>query len=581
MSGIRATQLVNFKGDKYITEPEVDAKISAATGGATGLIDEETGNLRYDLNPIHITSIEKQTPSTPESEDKTDQDFSNIQFIGDCKVFYKGNGKIVIRIGENLNSSNWNTEDGQTNATGSITIPNSTAAKLPDGTSVNLLKNTGSYTVSTTGGSLIHFPDNEGTKFEVVVNDAGTSKTYYFGPITGNNTYSAYDAEENGSVVSGVTMSVTNFDVETRTADGATGYCGNVSFTISANTIAGGDSSAISVTSVKCINSEGEFTYTPSNTGRYFETDTTTKPTLTSVDCTVSATGYKQESGVTYITGGTVAVTAAGDNFKTPAYVDNAAGTIVPVSSTWFTSSTTIQGSNLTSDEAMSKTGIAVQNGKFATCDAKVTMTNINGSSTAVESARDYKVLQYTSTGSINEASNRKTSTFTAWTPANALGSSDLQVYNGCIQYPSEDFTGYNADVTITGNPTFTQPNYSGSTGDRYIYFKLNCSGTQNNGQITLVSVASITSFLQADTLKVEIAKDSAMTTLYNVAFNSPTNDIGDSNSTFGTTSVLKYTFKDGPANDSVWLRITMKPACTAKIKSIAFKVGENNGTLA
>ena len=581
MSGIRATQLVNFKGDKYLTETEVDEKISAATGGATGLIDETTGNLRHDLNPIHITSIDKQTPSTIDSVDKTDQDFSNIQFIGDCKVFYKGDGKIVIRIGENLNSSNWNTEDGQTNATGVITAPSSTAAKLPDGTSVNLLQNTGNYTVGTTGNSLVHFPDNTGATFEVVVNDGGTAKTYYFEPVTGNGSYSAKDAATGGSTVSGVSMTISNWGNETRAADGATGYCANVSFTISASQIAGGDAGSISVTSVKCINSEGEFTYTPSGTGRYFNTDTTTKPTLTSVDCTVSATGYKQESGVTYITGGKVAVTAAGDNFRTPAYVDDAAGTIVPVSSTWFTSSTTIQGSNLTSDEAMSRTGIAVQNGKFATCDAKVTMTNVNGSSTSVESARDYKVLQYTSTGSINEATNRKTSAFGSWTPANALGAEDLQVYNGCIQYPSEDFTGYNADVTITGNPTFTQPNYSGSTGERYIYFKLNCAGTQNNGQITLVSMANIASFLQADTLKVEIAKDSTMTTLYNVAFNSPTNDIGDSNSTFGTTSVLKYTFKDGPANDSVWLRIMMKPACTAKIKSITFKVGDNNGSLA
>ena len=104
---VRATGLKNFKGDAYITKPELDDAIKAATGGESGLIEKNTGNLRHDLNPIHITSMERPNPSdgTQEGADKKDQDFSNIKFIGNCKVIYGDSGQITIRIGDNLNSS--------------------------------------------------------------------------------------------------------------------------------------------------------------------------------------------------------------------------------------------------------------------------------------------------------------------------------------------------------------------------------------------------------------------------------------------------------------------------------------------
>ena len=65
---VRATGLKNFKGDAYITKPELDDAIKAATGGESGLIDQKTGNLRHDLNPIHITSIDNPTPSNATQE---------------------------------------------------------------------------------------------------------------------------------------------------------------------------------------------------------------------------------------------------------------------------------------------------------------------------------------------------------------------------------------------------------------------------------------------------------------------------------------------------------------------------------
>ena len=58
---VRATGLKNFKGDNYVTEPMLTSAIAEATGGESGLIDKKTGNLRHDLNPIHITSIDNPT----------------------------------------------------------------------------------------------------------------------------------------------------------------------------------------------------------------------------------------------------------------------------------------------------------------------------------------------------------------------------------------------------------------------------------------------------------------------------------------------------------------------------------------
>ena len=567
---VRATGLKNFKGDNYVTEPMLTSAIAEATGGESGLIDKKTGNLRHDLNPIHITSIDNPTPSnaTQEGADTKDQDFSNIQFIGDCKVFYREGGKIVIRIGENLNSSNFGTEDGQTNANGSCSSPAATNAKLPNDTSVNWVTG-GNYTVGTQSNGLVHFPDNTGTKFEVVVNDGGTLKTYYFGPVTGNGTYVAKDAAEDGSNVTGVTLSITNWGDETRVADGATGYCAKVSFTIPASAIAGGDAGNVSISKVTCRNSEGNFDYVPTGTERYFGTDTAKKPTASTVTATFSKTGTKQESGVTYITGGKVKVSATGTDFKTPAYIDDNCGTIS--ANTGF-SNKTIAGSNLTSNTAMTYDGIALNSGIYTVSSITVTPKNINGAGTAASTNPNAKILQYTATGLINEANRLQSDLKTAWNSATYLADIDngdgLQVYNGCIRYPQTDFTDYNS---ITGLDISKQPNYSKTSGDKTYYQKLTLGGTLKGGTITLTSVASTNGVCGNTTngFDVLVWNGTSGNGWLNIS------KVGDgyiaTAVSYGTTTTLKFEISQaidyGPSY--LYVKIVYKKGCVAQIKNI------------
>lgn len=569
---VRANSLTNFKGEPYITRPELEEAIQTATGGASGLIDENTGNLRHDLNPIHITSIDNPDPSdaTQEGADTKDQDFSNIQFIGDCKVFYRENGKIVIRIGENLNSSNFGTEDGQTNANGSYSSPVATNAKLSDDTSVNWVTG-GNYTVGTQSNGLVHFPDNTGTTFEVVVNDGGTPKTYYFGPVTGNGTYVAKDAATGGNDVTGVALSVNNWGDETRAADGATGYCANVSFTIPASAIAGGDAGSVSISKVTCRNSEGNFDYVPTGTETYFGTDTTTKPVASTVTATFSKTGTKQESGVTYITGGKVGVSVTGTNFKTPAYIDTDCGTIAANTTNAFANKT-ITGSNLTSNTAMTYNGIALSNGIYTVGSITVTPKNINGAGTAASTSPNAKVLQYTATGSINEANRLQSDLTTAWNSATDLASIDngdgLQVYNGCIRYPQTDFTGYNS---ITGLGISIQPNYSSTSGDKTYYQKLTLSGTLKGGTITLTSVATTQNICGNTTNGFDVLVWNGVSTNGWQNISKVASGYIASATTYGTTTTLKFTF--GQAADYgdgyLYVKIVYKQGCTTQIKNI------------
>ena len=219
---VRATGLKNFKGDAYITKPELDDAIQAATGGATGLIDKKTGNLRHDLNPIHITSMERPNPSdgTQEGADKKDQDFSNIKFIGNCKVIYGDNGQITIRIGDNLNSSLYNGKDGISTTTvtseksgDSAGVPSagySGVSAANGSASFQIFKGTAKITANSgtaqttvagatdgTNGNEVHFDDNANGKFKVYISKNGSEEVYVVGPITANGNYYGKLGERN------------------------------------------------------------------------------------------------------------------------------------------------------------------------------------------------------------------------------------------------------------------------------------------------------------------------------------------------------------------------------------------------
>ena len=302
---VRATGLKNFKGDAYITKPELDDAIQAATGGESGLIDKDTGNLRHDLNPIHITSMERPNESGKNDDDKKDQDFSNIKFIGNCKVIYGDSGQITIRIGDNLNSSLYNGKDGISTTTvaseksgDSAGVPSAdykNVSAANGSTSFQIFKGTAKITANSgtaqttaagatdgTNGNEVHFDDNANGKFKVYISKNGTEEVYVVGPITANGAYYG-KLNGQGNNVTGIVCSVTQFGTEPKSDKGATGYSGCVNFTITPSGIYAG-STAFQFTKIEMCEGDSKVaTWTNSKTnGTYFylkETDAPGTPT--------------------------------------------------------------------------------------------------------------------------------------------------------------------------------------------------------------------------------------------------------------------------------------------------------------
>lgn len=531
---IRTNQLVNFKGEPYATVPQVEEKIKVVndevqkikTQVTDNLLDKETGNLSAKYNPIKVLSTENKTglPSVDIVDGETitqyypDNDYSKIQFIGDCKVTYRNDGQIVIRIGDNLNSSNFATNDGQTTGVdnASISVANGQSGRLSDGTQVKAI-NSGNYTINTaTSNALIHFENNENTSFEVVVNDDGVDKVYYFGPITGNGTYTAKLNNAEGATVEGVSMVVSNFGEETKTSEGATGYCGSVSFTIAASAIANGEASSIKVVSIKHNNGgEGEFIDDSlSENTRYYYTDTTTKPEITASSVTVTAGGSKVVSGVRYLTGATANYSVSFNNIATPVCVtDNVSFT---ANNGWAVSSTNLDASY----NATSMTGTGTVNaGQFAQEDNTVTVSvkNINGSVTSTTTLADYSLLvdkNNTSDTALiayfdkEDSANypRLNSDLTTFdNEKSILTTSDLMLKDGALIYPTGNYVGYN---TILGTD-FTQPNYSTglTTGARTWYRKFYEAGDKNGATLTFAASSAISATAFGSTLTVRIGK--------------------------------------------------------------------------
>lgn len=542
---IRANQLTNFKGEPYATTNQVDAKITEASSSieekinevketvqeiksevTDNLLDKETGNLNAKFNPIKVLSTENKTglPAVElgEGEEKVeyfpDNDYSKIQFIGDCKVTYRNDGQIVIRIGDNLNSSNFATSDGQTQGVDNakVTSPSIVnTGKLANGTSVNAVSS-GNYTIDTaTTGNLIHFDNNENTSFEVVVNDDGTDKTYYFGPITGNGTYNAKLTNAEGAVVQGASLVVSNFGEETKTSEGATGYCGSVKFTIAASSIAQGEASSVKIVSVKHNNGgEGEFVDNnlDANT-RYFYTDTTTKPTITASAVTVTSNGSKTVSGVKYLTGATANYSVSFTDIANPVCI---ADNVSFDANKWAADANNLDAAY----NATSMTGSgAVANGQWAQANNTVTVTvkNINGSVTSTATLADYSLLvdsNNTSDDALNayfdkeDSANypRLNSDLTEYDKTKSiLTTSDLMLKDGKLIYPSGNYVGYN---TILGTD-FTQPNYSTglTTGKRTWYRKFYEAGDKNGATLTFAADSAIASTAFGNTLTVKVGK--------------------------------------------------------------------------
>ena len=620
---IRANQLTNFKGEPYATTPQVEAKITELSSSVAaeikkvddkvqeiktevtdGLLDEETGNLNAKYNPIKVLSTENKTglPAVElgEGEEKVeyfpDNDYSKIQFIGDCKVTYRNDGQIVIRIGENLNSSNFNTDpvDGQTTGVaGDITAPEGTSGTLSDGSNVNAITS-GNYVVTTvTDDALIHFENNENTYFLMNVSDNNTAKTYYFGPITGNGTYDAKLTDAEGETVSGVSLTVSNFGEETKSNEGATGYCGSIKFTIAASAIADGDASKISVTSVTHKNGEeGDFAYTCAANNRYFYTDTTTKPTITadSAKVTITKSSTKIVSGIKYVTAGTAKYDVSFSDIANPVCIPS---NVIFDNSGWAEDKTVSAAYNATSATATGNLIKGSHSKDTATNKVSVTVKNINGNATASIDLAESLLVDTTTASDTATVANfniettenyqRLNDDLTTFDNTKAIGATDLMLKDGYLVYPSGNWSEYNADLAATGlkavdgTAATANPNYSNSEGTRYWYRKFYEAGDKNGATLSFTTAANFSETSFGTAMIVEIGvlnSDGTVKKWFDASKKSTESSIGirtDSNAGNDKTPTLVVNWgAEGAASYGVIIKLGLPEASAVKVDTLS-----------
>ena len=327
---------------------------------------------------------------------------TTINFTGNCMVVTDGNGHVVTRIGDNLNSSNFNDVDGTTNGTANYLIT-STKSATP-GSDLNSSTTTCTITGSglITTAELIHFDNNTSTYFEldVFIGESNTPITYKFDSITGNNTYNAkYDSNNDGeyeSIQPGITLTITNFSQEAKTDKGANGYQGKPTINITNAVLKNLANNQDICFSVRHINeNEGIKSYGPTNK-TFIITDTTLPSINGNVTCFFDSESVSKKicSGIEYITSGVVKITAEGINgLAKPAYV-NQKLIITPIGGNWFTNfqvNGTTGLSNFTGKTtdlvSYSGTTTAIQSGYWINVGGAVAGNNVNGPGIPTSSA--------------------------------------------------------------------------------------------------------------------------------------------------------------------------------------------------
>lgn len=588
----------NFAGQQYATQKYVDDKIGPIPQGIESVIDPETGNLDTQLNPIAVASMQNSDGST---------DFSKLKIIGDCSVIYGANGTITLRIGPALNCSLFDGTDGVSTTSVSYKANNTQTATVSG--DYSQIANTGNRTIvvkgendtftancgttattETTAGNSVHFEDAVNGKFKVYIGsgkNAATVQSYVFGPITANGTY-----YEDGAASGAIACAITNFKDEPKLASGANGKCANVNFTFTPNAMF---DETTDFRIVKIEQLEGDdvvATWTNSTATVYmFMAQTNVPTTPESASYTISKS-TKQISGVTYLTtASTVTPSATGlANIAYPGYVSNKLN-CAPSGGTWFTSFNETATSTFTTwtdekDVTMSWKGAAksLLIGSYDDPEITVKGTNMHGSGSGVTSQTTNNALYicdtngYTSSthGSISQ-SGRLDNTFTAKDfsaiDLSAEGNTDLQIENGYVVYPSNDYSSYNKN-----GQTAINPDYSGLTGDRYYYVKLSKSGTIMGGTITIATAASAETALKQSKdaegnwnakLRVQLSNDK--TNWMDIGRTSTDGGIGATFS-YGTSNKISFSIPNASyyGNGFLYARVTMTSDANVKIASIA-----------
>lgn len=498
-----------FGGGKLITVAETDERIAALKSEIESTLTGPSGSLSlFGYAPL---GEDQKVPKEFLPQMGVDLYFNNqgvasgvtdINFAGTVELTRNDDGSVKVQIGENQNSSSWNSNDGQTDAsvaniaTTNYIMSDATGAafKIGDWTAGQTKPCTKSNSISFKSAGNVHFNigDNE---WQVVVFDADGSTKLVDATITtvvtgdGDSMVTGWtDGTPSGTGATNVTYLLAGKANETNYPS-AVGGMAIPTFTFNlANILPDGGRFKVQITGCG-----GTFT---SPDMFYINGET---PAVASVDLTLTDTNEKQISGVKYVAASSTVTYTTGDitNLNNQAGVTNklaVTGTGVsvatPVTSSGLTGYTTAWDNVSTLSATRSLAG----NFKGTTVSVNVTPENAFAKGTQVSKAlSNVNINTYAETAStdstetfLTEGKRLKSDLTSAWdSTATLVGGTDLQVIPGeGLVYPTTD---YSAIATPAGNP-----NYSGMSGAKYFYRKFIAgSGTVFGGTLEMTGLGA------------------------------------------------------------------------------------------
>lgn len=498
-----------FGGGKLITVAETDERIAALKSEIESTLTGPSGSLSlFGYAPL---GEDQKVPKEFLPQMGVDLYFNNqgvasgvtdINFAGTVELTRNDDGSVKVQIGENQNSSSWNSNDGVTDgsvaniATTNYIMSDAAGAafKIGDWTAGQTKPCTKSNSISFKSAGNIHFNigDNE---WQVVVFDADGSTKLVDATITtvvtgdGDSMVTGWtDGTPSGTGATNVTYSLAGKANETNYPS-AVGGMAIPTFTFNlANILPDGGRFKVQITGCGGTFTSPDMFYISGET-----------PAVASVDLTLTDTNEKQISGVKYVAASSTVTYTTGDitNLNNQAGVTNklaVTGTGVsvatPVTSSGLTGYTTAWDNVSTLSATRSLAG----NFKGTTVSVNVTPENAFAKGTQVSKAlSNVNINTYAETAStdstetfLTEGKRLKSDLTTAWdSTATLVGGTDLQVIPGeGLVYPTTD---YSAIATPAGNP-----NYSGMSGAKYFYRKFIAgSGTVFGGTLEMTGLGA------------------------------------------------------------------------------------------
>lgn len=498
-----------FGGGKLITVAETNERIAALKTSIEATLTGPSGTL--SLNGYAPLGEDQKVPKEFLPQMGVDLYFNNqgvasgvtdINFAGTVELTRNEDGSVKVQIGENQNSSSWNSTDGVTTATvaniatNKYIIPDATDAafKIGNWTAGQQYPCTKSNSISFKSAGNVHF-DIGNNEWKVVVFDAdGTTKlvdttitTVVAGDSTGTVT-GWTDGTPTGTGASNVTYSLAGKANE-KNYPSAVGGMATPTFTFNlANILPNGGRFKVSI-----VGCGGSFT---SPDMFYINGET---PAIASVDLTLANAVEKQVSGVKYVAATSTVTYTTGDitNLNNQAGVTNK----LTVTGTGVSVVKDITSANLTGytnawNNVPTFTATRALSGSYKGTSVTVNVTPENAFAKGTQVSKTLSgvnVNTYAETAStdasetfLTEGKRLKSDLTSAWdSSATLVGGTDLQVIPGeGLVYPT---TNYSAIATPAGNP-----NYSGMTGTKYFYRKFIAgSGTVFGGTIEMAGLGA------------------------------------------------------------------------------------------